>query len=438
VREKKNMISKIKELRFFNFKLFISLCIMSLFPAIYQTTRTFILSNHISTDAFDVLGQMEWFDLIHETLLAFLIIPLYSIFNKILREDKENFKYVVFKFSIVVLIVYTIFQCIVYLFTLRLIQFMNQNNVDVHLVYVYLRLEVIAFILGIIPNIVKVVFVVTKKSRNVYIFLIVQVVLTIIADFIMIPYFGIRGVAFSNMLINLCLTMIGVLILILEKNIKPSKFKKENIKLFKKYVQTGIFSGAQQFIDNMVYAIMICKMVNMVSEQGNYWIANNFIWGWLLIPIYALTEVIRSDCKEGYHSIKQGNYYFIILFIIILWGITMPLWPYFYKNVEMLENYKIIFNITAKLFPFYIAYAFCIIPDNIFIGLGKTKYNTINSVIINFIYYGTFYVLYKIEAINFTINTIIFMFGFGMVIHLFISWIEQYIFCKYELSKISD
>jgi len=432
------MISKIKELRFFNFKLFISLCIMSLFPAIYQTTRTFILSNHISTDAFDVLGQMEWFDLIHETLLAFLIIPLYSIFNKILREDKENFKYVVFKFSIVVLIVYTIFQCIVYLFTLRLIQFMNQNNVDVHLVYVYLRLEVIAFILGIIPNIVKVVFVVTKKSRNVYIFLIVQVVLTIIADFIMIPYFGIRGVAFSNMLINLCLTMIGVLILILEKNIKPSKFKKENIKLFKKYVQTGIFSGAQQFIDNMVYAIMICKMVNMVSEQGNYWIANNFIWGWLLIPIYALTEVIRSDCKEGYHSIKQGNYYFIILFIIILWGITMPLWPYFYKNVEMLENYKIIFNITAKLFPFYIAYAFCIIPDNIFIGLGKTKYNTINSVIINFIYYGTFYVLYKIEAINFTINTIIFMFGFGMVIHLFISWIEQYIFCKYELSKISD
>lgn len=432
------MISKIKELRFFNFKLFISLCIMSLFPAIYQTTRTFILSNHISTNAFDVLGQMEWFDLIHETLLAFLIIPLYSIFNKILREDKENFKYVVFKFSIVVLIVYTIFQCIVYLFTLRLIQFMNQNNVDVHLVYVYLRLEVIAFILGIIPNIVKVVFVVTKKSRNVYIFLIVQVVLTIIADFIMIPYFGIRGVAFSNMLINLCLTMIGVLILILEKNIKPSKFKKENIKLFKKYVQTGIFSGAQQFIDNMVYAIMICKMVNMVSEQGNYWIANNFIWGWLLIPIYALTEVIRSDCKEGYHSIKQGNYYFIILFIIILWGITMPLWPYFYKNVEMLENYKIIFNITAKLFPFYIAYAFCIIPDNIFIGLGKTKYNTINSVIINFIYYGTFYVLYKIEAINFTINTIIFMFGFGMVIHLFISWIEQYIFCKYELSKISD
>lgn len=432
------MISKIKELRFFNFKLFISLCIMSLFPAIYQTTRTFILSNHISTDAFDVLGQMEWFDLIHETLLAFLIIPLYSIFNKILREDKENFKYVVFKFSIVVLIVYTIFQCIVYLFTLRLIQFMNQNNVDVHLVYVYLRLEVIAFILGIIPNIVKVVFVVTKKSRNVYIFLIVQVVLTIIADFIMIPYFGIRGVAFSNILINLCLTMIGVLILIFEKNIKPSKFKKENIKLFKKYVQTGIFSGAQQFIDNMVYAIMICKMVNMVSEQGNYWIANNFIWGWLLIPIYALTEVIRSDCKEGYHSIKQGNYYFIILFIIILWGITMPLWPYFYKNVEMLENYKIIFNITAKLFPFYIAYAFCIIPDNIFIGLGKTKYNTINSVIINFIYYGTFYVLYKIEAIYFTINTIIFMFGFGMVIHLFISWIEQYIFCKYELPKISD
>lgn len=50
---------------------------------------------------------------------------------------------------------------------------------------------------------------------------------------------------------------------------------------------------------------MICKMVNMVAEQGNYWIANNFIWGWLLIPITALSEVIRRDCKDGYAKLKS-------------------------------------------------------------------------------------------------------------------------------------
>ena len=377
---------------------------------------------------------MEWFDLINETLLAFLIIPLYSLFNRMLKVDRENFKYMVFKFGLFSIVLFTIFQCIVFFYALRFIKFMNNEDVvDIHTTYVYLRLETIAFILGIIPNIVKVVFVVTKKTKNIYIFLIAQLLLTMIADFMMIPHFGVRGVAFSNMFINLFLTMIGILVLVLEKNLSPSKWQKSDILFLKKYIKTGFFSGAQQFIDNFIYAIMIGKMVNMVSEQGNYWIANNFIWGWLLIPFYALTEVIRSDCKEGYQSIKQSNYYVISLVIIILWGITIPLWEFFYKNVEMLENYKTIFNITLKLSLFYIAYAFCIIPDNIFVGLGKTKYNAMNSAIVNFIYYGIFYFLYKVEVIHFTMDTIILMFGFGMVLHLLISWVEQYIFCKYEL-----
>ncbi len=426
------MISKIKNLKFFNFKLFFALCIMALFPAIYQTIRTFILSTHVSVEAFDVLGQMEWFDLINETLLAFLIIPLYSIFNKILNHNQNNFSFFVFKFGTIATVLFAIFQCIVFCCALKFIQFMNSDNVDIPTVLIYLRLETIAFILGIIPNIAKVVFVVTKKSKNVYIFLIVQMALTIIADFFMIPNFGVKGVAFSNMFINLVLSITSILVLCLEKNIRWAKWRKKDITILKQYVKIGFFSGAQQFIDNIVYALMIGKMVNMVAEQGNYWIANNFIWGWLLIPCSALTEVIRSDCKDGYVSLKQENYYFISLFVIGLWMITIPLWSLFYQNVERLENAKTVFGITLKLFPFYIAYALFIIPDNMFIGLGKTKYNAINSAMINFIYYGIFYLLYKIGVLSFTMNTIILMFGFGMVVHLLISWIEQYVFCKYE------
>lgn len=430
------MVLKRKGLQNFNFKLFISLCILSLFPAVYQTIRTFILSNHVSVDAFDVLGQMEWFDLINETFLAFLIVPLYSIFNKIMKMNKENFKYAVFQFGSIIFILFIIFQCIVYFYALRLIQFMNPDKIDIYIASIYLRLETIAFIFGILSNIVKVVFVVTNRSRNIYIFLIVQMLLTILADFVLIPMFGVKGVAFSNMLINLVLSLIGIVILILEKNLRPAKLKKINRSDLKTYIQTGFFSGMQQFIDNIIYAIMICKMVNMVSEQGNYWIANNFIWGWLLIPFSALSEVIKSDCKEGYASIRQSNYYSITIMVIVLWAITIPLWKWFYQTIEKLENYNTIFNITLQLFPFYIAYAFSIIPDNIFIGLGKTKYNAINSAIINFIYYGIFYLLYKMELISFTMHTIILMFGFGMVVHVLISWIEQYIFCKYELKIV--
>ena len=200
--------------------------------------------------------------------------------------------------------------------------------------------------------------------------------------------------------------------------------------MFFEWGKVGTFSGLQQFIDNFIYAVMVCKMVNMVAEQGNYWIANNFIWGWLLIPITALAEVIRSDCKNGYKKLKQFNYYFLAGAVILLWAITIPLWTPFFRYAQNLQNAGEIFLIVIKLVPFYIAYTGCAIIDNIFVGLGKTVYNTVNSLIINLGYYGVFYVLYKTNTVVFNMNTIIIMFGLGMVVHLIVSVIEEKCFFK--------
>lgn len=189
-----------------------------------------------------------------------------------------------------------------------------------------------------------------------------------------------------------------------------------------------MFSGLQQFIDNLIYAVMVCKMVNMVAEQGNYWIANHFIWGWLLIPITALAEVIRSDCKDGYKALRKFNYYFIAAVSAMLWVVTIPTWTPLFRYAQGLENAGEIFGIVIKLIPFYIAYAGCAIIDNIFVGLGKTGYNAVNSLIINLGYYGVFYILYRAGVITFTMNTIILMFGFGMVTHFAVSLIEEKVF----------
>lgn len=86
--------------------------------------------------------------------------------------------------------------------------------------------------------------------------------------------------------------------------------------------------------------------------------------------------------------------------------------------------------IAVKLAPFYIAYAGCAIIDNFFIGLGKTIYNAINSLVINLVYYGIFYILYLTNALTFTMDVIILMFGFGMVVHLAVSLIEEKLFLR--------
>lgn len=419
------MIERIKQLKKFDWRLFIALCALALIPAIYQTLRTSLISSNNQNSIFNIIGQMEWFDLINETLQAFLIIPLYSILNNLLKKDKINFAGHTFKTGFLTFIVYTLFSIGVLVYGGILIKAMNSNEVDVITMKKYLQLETIAFMIKIIVSFVNVVFVVIGKDKNVYIFLSIQTILSLFSDFILIPRFGVYGIAVSNIIVNAILSITAISLLFFQKQIRPCWFHKKDLSLLREWGKIGFFSGIQQFIDNIFYTIMVCKMVNMVSEQGNYWIANNFIWGWLLIPITAMSEIIRRDCKDGYSKLNQFNYYFIAFIIIIIWISTIPLWMPFYQYAENLQNAEEVFWITVKLFPFYIAYAGCAIIDNIFIGLGKTIYTAINSLIINLIYYGIFYLLYLTGSLSFTMNTIILIFGFGMVVHLAISLFEE-------------
>ena len=430
--------NKFKLLKLFDWKLFVSLICLALVPAIIQTVETFVISTHVSTSGIDVIGQIEWFDLIDETIQAFLIIPLYSILNVILKRDKDRFPQATFKTMIIAFALYTVFSIAVLIYSAHLISYMNPNETDLALVNAYLTTSTIAFMVGITVSFVNVVFVVLGKSKNVYIFLAAKVVVTIISDFILIPQFGVVGVAISNIAINIILAAVGLFILFKQNAMNVCWFKKEDLVITKDWARIGAFSGVQQFIANIVYALMIVKMVNLVSESGNYWVSNNFIWGWLLIPVNAMAEVIRKDCKDGYFELKQSNYYFITSFIVILWCVTIPLWTPFFRNIERLENYERIFQIVIIAFPFYIPYAFQQIPDNIFVGLGKTKYNFINTCIINFIYYGVWYILYKTETVTFTMTTIILMFGFGMVASYVVSIIEEKKFLRKKMKRIES
>ena len=421
------MDSIVSKLKSFKWQLWLSLCALALVPAIYQTVRTYLVSINSSTVGIDIIGQMEWYDLIDETIRAFLIVPLYSILNKIFIDNKNNLSNMIFKLMIIVFVLYALFNVGIFIYGNSLISFMNPQENDLTAISNYLKLETIAFMIGIVVEYFKVVFVVTENKKNVYLFLFVQMIMVILNDTIFIYLFGVNGVAISNLLTNLVLTIAGFVVLHKQGFISYCKFSKNDFKYFKDWINTGLFSGLQQFIDNIIYALMIARMVNMVSEQGNYWVANNFIWGFLLVPVTALGEIIKTDCKES-TKVERSNYYYLSVIIFISWLVSTVFWFPFMSNIQKLENASEIITILYKLVPFYIAYTLCIIPDSIFIGHGKTIYNAINSILVNFIYYGIWFILFRKEVIIFDMNKIIMMFGFGMVFHLLISWIEQYIF----------
>ena len=428
------MRKKIKQwwsdLKCFDWKMYLALCLLALVPAIYQTIITKLITVHTNPGALDIIGQMEWFDLINETICAFLIVPMYSILSK--ARKTKYFSKLVFKLGIIVVGLYVLFNVGTFFYGIHLVSYMNPNEIDLVAAYRYLSLETIAFMIGIVYSYINVVFLVLDKSKYMYLFLVGKIILSLISDFLLIPNFGIEGIAVSNIISNLIIGSIGVVILVSTKNIELSKYNKNDVPLLKEWGKTGLFSGGQQFLDNIIYALMIVRMVNAVSESGNYWVSNNFIWGWLLIPITCLAEIIKKDAGINGYNLKQKNYYSITIFALMLWGILIPIYQWFFKTVEGIENYTRIFEIVIKNLGFYIFFALSQIPDAIFIGMGKTKYNAINSLICNIVYYGIWFILYQTKTVVMNMDMIIIMFGMGNIVHWFVSIIEEKIFLKKE------
>ena len=421
--------------KLFDWKMYLALCLLALMPAIYQTVVTGLITTQASPGSLDIVGQMEWFDLIDETICAFLIIPMYSVLSK--AKKTESFSKIVFKLGVIVVGLYALFSIGTFVYGIRLVSYMNPNDIDIASAYRYLSLETIAFMIGIVFSYVSVVFIVIDKSKYMYAFLIAKIALALLSDFALVPSMGVDGVALSNIIANTIMGVLGIGILVYGKYMSVGKYQKEDVTYYKDWGKIGLFAGGQQFLDNIIYALMICRMVNAVSESGNYWVSNNFIWGWLLIPITCMAEIIRKDAGENGYKLKQINYYSITLITVVFWFTLIPTYHWFFVTVEKLSNPDEIFKIVVKNLGFYIFYALSQIPDSIFIGMGKTKYNAINSLFCNIVYYGIWFILYQTKVVTMSMDMIIIMFGCGNIVHFVVSLIEEKFFLKKELTNIS-
>ena len=75
----------------------------------------------------------------------------------------------------------------------------------------------------------------------------------------------------------------------------------------REYGKIGAFSGAESFIRNIAFMLMVSRMVNVISESGTYWVANSFIWTWLLLPTQAMYDVVKKETAGSKENIKVSK-----------------------------------------------------------------------------------------------------------------------------------
>ena len=283
-----------------DFKLYFTLIAWSLVPAIYLFFRMNIIS--INNVDINILGQMEWFDLIDEIFVTTLIVPLYKILKK---DDRGNNSYKNGTAFSISFLIYVFFAVFVAFRVKSITKIMNAENAEK-----YLFLQTISLTIDFINKFMILLFTLNDKYRLINKLLIVKILFLIICDCILIYYFKDIGSVYSEMFVNIIIAVISLIIVYKEKIIS---FKNFDLSFIKEWAKIGLYSGIQIFLDNFIYAMMIVRMVNAVSESGNYWVANNFIWGWLLVPVLSFTEIIKKNKLEKLKFQEAWKYGIYIL-----------------------------------------------------------------------------------------------------------------------------
>lgn len=285
---------------------------------------------------------------------------------------------------------------------------------------IYIRIESIANIFSLLASFLFVCLVTLGKSKYVYILTGIKLALCIIFDTFFVSTLsisanlGVNGIGYSNIVVNILLFIVSVILLSKEGY---SIFNKEKLsfKWTKGLLKVGGISGAESFVRNVAYMIMISRMVNMVNEQGTYWVANNFIWGWLLLPVNQLGELIKQEVGTDEKAVKNNTlgYFAVTAIVCLIWFITIPGWKSFMANVLQFADVDKLFSLVMVLLGFYVLYALQNVFDSEFYGLGKTNYMLFESVVTNTIYYGVAFILYLADVWKPTLICIALLFGFG-------------------------
>ena len=439
------MLTKVKKsLRKINYKLFLALLVLGLVPTIYTTVRVFFLGQLPGEYSFSIAGQLSWVNLLYEILSEAIVLPLFFFIGKVLT-DKNEFANRMRTGLLVSVGAYTVLSVIIIALAKPLLSLMATDKAIIDASATYIRIESVASIFSLAFNFIMVGMVTLGKEKYVYALTAVKLVLCLLVDTFMVSTLpvslnlGVNGIAFSNIIVNVILVATAI-ILLNKEGIVLFKKEKLSFRWMKDFAKVGGISGLESFVRNIAYMLMIARMVNMVGEQGTYWVANNFIWGWLLLPVLQLGELIKRETATDENAVKNNSlgYFVITLAICVLWCITIPLWKPFMEHVLNFSDVDKLFELVMVLLGFYMLYAFQNVFDSTFYGLGKTNYMLFESVVTNTIYYGTAFILYLCGAWQPTLIGIALLFGIGNAFDAIVSLVAYVFLLRKKKINVLD
>ena len=417
----------------FNWGLYCALLLTAAFPTVYTTARIHFLGDLPSDWGFNIASQLAWVNLALEVLQEALILPLFHCIGATIADSKATIRKTRSGMT-VVFAMHAAFAAAVLASADLLVEWMAQKPDLADETAGYIRLEMIGAVLFSLARFMGIVFVLMNLRFHLYAILGVQTVLSVFCDAFFLSaldfslQLGVSGIAYSNALASLAALTYSIAVFTRKTGMRAADWltRRGDFNWMRAWAKVGGFSGGDSLVRNVFYLLFISRMINVVEEQGTYWIANGFIWGWLLLPLLPLADLLKRDAAGAEsidHREKTFAYFGIAAGICALWAATIPGWDAFAKIVLNAPDPGKIVELVLLLLPFYVLFCFNTLMDSVFYGKGKTDLLAIQSVVTNFSVYGAAFILFQAGVFSPTLASIALLFGTGILVDSIVTFV---------------
>jgi hypothetical protein len=424
-----------------NFRLWFSIAFLMLLPAVYSTVRVYYLHSLPDNWSFSIAAQSAWLHLAYEVLQEAVILPLYFVFGQVVA-DKVELRSRVSSSIFYALIAFATLTVLTWVMSAVIVDGMSVAPEARDMTVSFIRLESLAILVNTINDLSVVVLVVLGRYRLLMALAALRAVLVIVFDTVFLGQtaisldWGVLGVAATNISVGLVFAVASVWLLFRLKLVGSARvvLKKGTIR---KWRNLAVLSAVESAVRNLAFSLMILKLVNEVNEAGTFWVANGFIWGWLLLPILSLGMLIKQDAAvhEGRLGPRLRAYFLITGLIAVLWLVSIPVWNWFIGSAMGAPEPEKITELATLMLAFFIVFSFNNILDSYLYGMGRIDLIVAQALLVNVLYYGGAFVLYQSDIFQPTLTKIALLFGFGIVADSLVTVVQFWRFGYFKIAS---
>ncbi len=423
--------------RVWDWRLFLFILLFLGLPNIYQLYRVYLVGNELpGTGSLAIVSQWQFVGIVVEVFQEATVLAIFFFLGSQLRHgvaaQLDRAKSVL-SFIFVASLV---FSAGIFVFRDAFITLIGTSDEIQSQTRDFLGISIFSIPFTLLAAAIVVLFESLRLRTLVLAMAIANVLLRFALDSLFFGGYGfsldagVVGVGWATLLASLGFSAIGFGFLVCVKEIPLGALRTmPTFAGMREYLRVGLGSGVDSLVRNLAFFFMIIRIINTIGSEeiGGFWLANQIIWGFLLVPILAFADSAKAMVANASHDIGQVRKLWqssmvITAGILVVWVVLFPLFPAFAGFLsDDSESIAWAASAFAILFVPYVLFSFNTVMDSVFYGVGRTQYLAYQSIITNGTVYLVAFLLYATGLWEPTFESVMALFALGILVDSFLT-----------------